>query len=342
VTLRLVIQIPCFNEQDTIGRVIAEIPRVIDDVDEMLIVVIDDGSRDRTGEIAAAAGADYVVRHARNRGLAAAFRTGLDLALRLGADIVVNTDGDNQYRGSDIPRLIEPILAGRAEIVVGDRNAAAAPHFSPLKRQLQGLGSQVVRSLSGTEVPDAPSGFRALSREALLRLNVVTSYSYTLETLIQAGTQRLAVASVPISARATGRKSRLSRGTLDYVERSIVTIVRAYAMYQPLRVFVTISAILFGAGALGCLRFVWFYVQGSGGGHIQSLMLSGVLLIIGFQVGLIGLVSDLIAGARRLQEETLYRLRRIESGAVLEDEQRIHSINDRRASRGASRSVGRV
>jgi glycosyltransferase involved in cell wall biosynthesis len=282
-------------------------------VDEILIVVVDDGSRDRTGEIAAAAGADYVVRHARNRGLAAAFRTGLDVALRLDADIVVNTDGDNQYDGGDIPRLIAPILQGRAEIVVGDRDASVAPHFSPLKRRLQGIGSMVVRSLSGTEVPDAPSGFRAFSREASLRLNVVTSYSYTLETLMQAGIQRLAVVSVPISARPTRRKSRLARGLFDYVQRSAVTIVRAYAMYQPLRVFITLSAILFGLGAIGCIRFLWFFLRGAGDGHVQSLVLSGALLVIGFQVGLIGLVSDLIAANRRLQEETLYRLRRLES-----------------------------
>jgi glycosyltransferase involved in cell wall biosynthesis len=317
--VRLVVQVPCYNEQETIGTVISEIPRVIEGVDEILVVVIDDGSRDRTGAVAAA-GADYVVRHARNRGLAAAFRTGLDVALRLGADIVVNTDGDNQYDGGDIPRLIAPILNGQAEIVVGDRDASAAPHFSRLKRRLQGLGSMVVRSLSGTDVPDAPSGFRALSREAVLRLNVVTSYSYTLETLMQAGIQRLAVVSIPISARPTGRKSRLSRGVIDYVQRSTVTIVRAYAMYQPLRLFVTLSGILFGLGALGCARFLWFFAQGSGGGHVQSLVLSGVLLVIGFQVGLIGLVSDLIAANRRLQEETLYRLRRLESTSQSDEE----------------------
>jgi glycosyltransferase involved in cell wall biosynthesis len=340
--LRVVVQIPCYNEVETIRAVIAEVPRTIDAVDEILIVVIDDGSRDRTGEAAVAAGADYVVRHARNRGLAAAFRTGLDVALRLGADIVVNTDGDNQYRGSDIPKLIAPILDGRAEIVVGDRDASSAPHFSLVKRRLQGFGSQVVRSLSGIEVPDAPSGFRALSREAVLRLNVVTSYSYTLKTLIQAGAQRLAVVSVPISARATARKSRLSRGTLEYVERSIVTIVRAYAMYQPLRVFVTISGILFTAGIIGCGRFLWFLIEGSGVGHIQSLVLSGVLLVIGFQVGLIGLVSDLIAGNRRLHEETLYRLRRLETGANVPGTIEIEESQVGRAFNGAPRGVDHV
>src|SRR5579859_6942827 len=256
--MRLVVQIPCYNEQDTIARVVAEIPRAIAGVDEVLVLIVDDGSTDDTVAVALAAGADCVARHVGNRGLAVAFRTGLDAAVRLGADIVVNTDGDNQYRGEDIPRLVEPILSGRADFVVGDRDAAAAPHFSTGKRFLQGLGSRVVRQLSGTGVPDAPSGFRAMSREAALRLNVVTTYSYTLETLIQAGAQRFAVSSVPITARPTPRKSRLARGTLDYVVRSMVTIVRAYAMYQPIRVFVTISSVLVALGSLGTLRFLWF------------------------------------------------------------------------------------
>jgi hypothetical protein len=253
-----------------------------------------------------------VARHTRNRGLASAFRTGLDLALRLGADVVVNTDGDNQYCGSDIPRLVEPILRRQADLVVGDRAPTSAAHFSASKRFLQGAGTWVVQQLSGTSVPDAPSGFRALSRDAALRLNVVTSYSYTLETLIQAGAQRFAVSSVPITARATPRRSRLSRSTFDYVQRSMVTIVRAYAMYQPLRVFIALSVCLFLPGLLGAARFLWFYLNGAGSGHIQSLILSGVLLIIGFQVGLIGLVADLIAANRRLVEESLYRLRRLD------------------------------
>jgi len=311
--MRLVVQIPCYNEQDTIARVVADIPRVIAGVDEVLVLIVDDGSSDDTVAVALAAGADCVARHVGNRGLAVAFRTGLDAAVRLGADIVVNTDGDNQYRGEDIPRLVEPILHGRADIIVGDRDAAASPHFSPGKRFLQGLGSRVVRQLSGTSVPDAPSGFRALSREAALRLNVVTSYSYTLETLIQAGAQRFAVDSVPIASQPTPRKSRLARGSADYVARSLVTMIRAYAMYQPLRVFVMSSLLLIVPGVLGAARFVWFYLQGNGGGHVQSLVLSSVLIIIGFQVGLIGLVADLIAANRRLVEESLYRLRRLDA-----------------------------
>jgi glycosyltransferase involved in cell wall biosynthesis len=311
--MRLVVQIPCYNEEATIGQVIAEIPRRIRGVDEVLVLIVDDGSTDQTVAVALAAGADYVARHAGNRGLAAAFRSGLDAALRLGADVIVNTDGDHQYSGADIPRLIEPILAGRADLVVGDRDAAAVAHFTPQKRFLQGFGSWVVRRLSGTTVPDAPSGFRAMSRDAALRLNVVTSYSYTLETLIQAGAHRFAVSSIPIVARPTARRSRLARGTFDYVQRSMVTLVRAYAMYQPVRFFWSIAGLLIALGTLGILRFVWFFLQGSGAGHVQSLLLSSVLVIVGFQVGLIGLVADLIAGNRRLIEDALYRVRRLET-----------------------------
>lgn len=310
--MRLVVQIPCYNEATMIGRVISEIPRAIPGIQDVIVLVVDDGSTDDTAAAALAAGADYVAHHVINRGLAAAFRTGLDAALRLGADVVVNTDGDNQYPGSEIPRLVEPILQGKADLVVGDRDPATVAHFTPPKRVLQGFGSWVVRQLSGTTVPDAPSGFRALSREAALRLNVVTSYSYTLETLIQAGAQRLAVSSVPISANPTPRQSRLARSTFDYVQRSLVTLVRAYAMYQPVRVFVTISLLLLLPGLLGVARFLWYYFHGAGAGHIQSIVLSGVLLISGLQVGLIGLLADLIAANRRLVEEALYRLRRLD------------------------------
>lgn len=313
--MRLIIQIPCYNEEDTIGGVIAEIPRYIDGVDEVLVLVVDDGSHDHTAAVARTAGADAVARHAHNRGLAAAFRTGLDAALRLGADIIVNTDGDGQYAGAEIPRLIAPILAGQADLVVGDRDPTSAAHFSPVKRRLQGLGSWAVRQLSTTQVPDAPSGFRAFSRDAALRLNIVTTYSYTLETLIQAGTQRLAVESVPISARATPRRSRLAHSTSDYVLRSLMTMGRAYAMYQPVRVFLLTSLVIFLPGLLGFLRFFWYYLHGESGGHVQSLIFSAVLLIIGFQVGVLGLVADLIAANRRLVEETLYRVRRLDTSA---------------------------
>lgn len=310
--VRLVVQIPCYNEEATIAQVVAEIPRTIPGFRDVLVLIVDDGSTDQTVSVALAAGADYVAHHVGNRGLAAAFRTGLDAALRLGADVIVNTDGDGQYPGAEIPRLVEPILKGRADIVVGDRDPASIPHFTPQKRFLQAFGSWVVRQLSGTSVPDAPSGFRALSREAAFRLNVVTTYSYTLETLIQAGAARLAVSSVPIEVNPTRRRSRLARSTFDYVQRSLITLVRAYAMYQPVRVFVTISLVLVLVGLLGVARFLWYYSQGAGSGHVQSLVLSAVLLIIGLQVGLIGLVADLIAGHRRLMEEALYRIRKLD------------------------------
>lgn len=310
--MRLVVQIPCYNEEDSVGDVVAAIPRTIEGITDVVVLLVDDGSTDRSREVALAAGADAIARHVRNRGLAAAFRTGLDAGLRIGADIIVNIDADGQYSGRDIPRLVGPIVSGDLDLVVGDRDAATVAHFTRQKRLLQALGSWTVRQLSDTSVPDAPSGFRALSREAALRLNVVTSYSYTLETLIQAGAQRLAVGSVPITANPTSRKSRLARSTFDYVQRSMTTLVRVYAMYQPLRVFLVIAALLCAAGLAGVGRFLWYYLHGAGSGHIQSLVLSSVLLIVGFQVGLIGLVADLIASNRRLIEETLYRVRKMD------------------------------
>jgi glycosyltransferase involved in cell wall biosynthesis len=330
--VRIVIQVPCYNEESSIRDVIPEIPRRIPGVDEVVVLVVDDGSTDRTVAAALAAGADYVARHARNRGLAAAFRTGIDAALRLDADVIVNTDGDGQYPGAAIPDLVRPILEGRADLVVGDRDPGGAAHFTAQKRYLQVFGSWVVRQLSGTDVPDAPSGFRAFSRDAALRLNVVTGYSYTLETLIQAGAQRFAVASVPINARATSRKSRLARSTFDYVQRSMVTLVRAYAMYQPVRFFGAIALLLILVGALGIGRFLWYSLGGFSAGHVQSLILSAVLLIVGFQVGLIGLVADLIAANRRLVEETLYRVRRLDvaadkGGAPEDKPEQVISVN---------------
>lgn len=311
--MRLIVQIPCYNEAVSLPKVIADIPRQIDGISEVCVLVVDDGSTDRTADVAAAAGADVVVRHRRNRGLASAFRTGLDLALRLGADIIVNTDGDGQYLGAEIPLLIAPIVAGQADFVVGNRRADELSHFSSKKRLLQRIGSWTVRYLSQTSVPDAPSGFRAFSREAALRLNVVSDYSYTLETLLQAGAQRFAVTDVPITARATPRVSRLSRSTPDYVIRSAVTLLRGYAMYQPLRTFVGIGALFFLAGLVGLIRFLVYYVSGAGSGHIQSIVLAGVLLMLGFQVALIGLAADLIGANRRLLSEALVRLRRLEN-----------------------------
>jgi glycosyltransferase involved in cell wall biosynthesis len=311
--VKLIVQIPCYNEETTLPAVIASIPREIDGIDQVEVLVVDDGSTDRTAAVARLSGANHVVRHRANRGLADAFQTGLDACLKLGADIIVNTDGDNQYPQADIPRLIEPILKGRADVVVGDRQPSKIPHFSRHKKLLQALGSWTVRFLSGTNVPDAPSGFRAYSREAAMRLNVVTKYTYTIETLIQAGIQRTAIASVPISVKETKRQSRLAKSLWSYVKQSAATIVRTYAMYQPLKVFFYIGIALSLLGLLGSARFLYYYFSGDGGGHVQSLILSAVLLIVGFQIMLIGLLADLIAANRKLLENTLYRVKIIET-----------------------------
>ncbi len=310
--MKLIIQIPCYNEENTLPLVLASVPRNIPGIDEIETLVVDDGSTDRTAQVARDLGAHHVVRHIGNRGLAAAFKTGLDAALRLGADIIVNTDGDNQYPQEDIPRLIQPILDGRADVVVGDRQPGSIAHFSRQKKLLLSLGSWVVRVLSGTGVPDAPSGFRAYSREAALRLRVHSDYTYTIETLIQAGMQRTAIAYVPISVNERLRESRLISGLWSYVKQSAATIVRTYAMYQPLKVFMYLGLLVSLVGIAGVVRFLYYVQMGSGSGHVQSLIISAAFLIVGFQIMLIGLLADLIAANRRLLEDVLYRLKKME------------------------------
>ncbi len=310
--VKLIVQIPCYNEEKILAQVIDSVPRHIDGVDQVEILVIDDGSTDRTIEIARRAGAHHVVRHKTNRGLAAAFQTGVDACLKLGADIIVNTDGDNQYPQAEIPRLIQPILDGRADVVVGDRQTHKIAHFPRHKKLLQGIGSWTVRLLSGAGVPDAPSGFRAYSRDAAMRLNVMSGYTYTIETLIQAGMQRTAITSVPIGVNPKTRESRLIKSLWSYLKQSGATIVRTYAMYQPLKVFFYIGVLLGLVGLVGVARFLFYYTAGNGAGHIQSLILSAVFLIVGFQVVLIGLLADLIAANRKLLESTLYRVKNIE------------------------------
>jgi len=313
---KLVIQIPCYNEAATLEETVRVLPRTLPGVDRVELLVIDDGSKDDTAAVARRAGVDHVVRHTRNLGLAAAFRTGLDTALRLGADIIVNTDADNQYEAADIATLLEPILAGRAELVVGDRGVGSLAHFAWYKRLLQRLGSWVIGKASEIPTPDATSGFRALTREAALRTLVLSSYSYTLETLIQAGAStRLAVAFVPVRVNANTRPSRLMRGIPHYIRNSGVTIVRAYAMYRPLRVFTIIGGLMIAAGILPGIRFIWFVISGEPKGHIQSLILAAILLIVGFQVLLIGLLADVLSFSRKILEETLYRVRRLEVAA---------------------------
>jgi glycosyltransferase involved in cell wall biosynthesis len=310
--MKLIIQIPCFNEEDTLPQTIDDLPRVLPGVDKIEYLVIDDGSTDRTVEVAEALGVDHIVRLRHNRGLAFAFQIGLQTALEAGADIIVNTDGDNQYQGADVSRLVEPILAGEADIVVGDRGVARLEHFSPLKRLLQRLGSWVVERAAGIPIPDATSGFRALTREAALRLTVLSGYTYTLETLIQAGARQMKVTYVPIRTNPQTRQSRLIRSVPSFLVLSVVTIVRFYVMYRPLRVFNLIGgALITGGVALG-VRFVYYFFQGMGTGKVQSLILAAILSIVGFQVCLIGLIADLVGMNRKMMEETLYRVRRRE------------------------------
>ena len=311
VSMKLIIQIPCYNEAQTLVATLRDLPKAIPGIDHIEYLVIDDGSTDGTAEAARALGVHHIVRFAQNRGLANAFAAGLEAALRLGADIIVNTDADNQYRGDDIPRFIEPILTGHAELVVGDRGVTTLPAFSPLKRVLHGLGSWVVQQASEVSTPDASSGFRALSREAALRTLVLSNYSFTLETLIQAGARHLSIAYVPVRTNPQTRPSRLMRNLTHYLTHSTATIIRAYTTYRPLRVFLALGAVLI-AGGLGLgLRYLYFFLRGDSG-HVQSVILSAVLVIVGFQVGLIGLIADLIGFNRKILEELLYRLRRVE------------------------------
>ncbi len=311
--MKVIIQIPCHNEAEVLPQTVADLPRQIPGVDEVEYLVINDGSQDQTVEVARQIGVHHVISLPGHQGLAAGFRAGLDAALKYGADIIVNTDADNQYQGSDIPALVAPILAGHAHIVVGDRGVANHPGFSPLKRLLQQVGSWVVARASGLNVPDATSGFRALSRTAALQTLVLGDYSYTLETLIQAGAHRLPVLYVPIHTNPKTRPSRLMKSTPHFLKHSSATILRAYTMYRPLRVFLILGLILFGAGTLLGVRYlVLHYLLGQGEGNLQSVVLAAVLMIIGFQTLLIGLLADLIGFNRKIMEEVLLRLKRLE------------------------------
>jgi glycosyltransferase involved in cell wall biosynthesis len=309
--MKLIVQVPCLNEEASLPETLRAIPRSIPGIDCVEVLIIDDGSTDRTVEVARAHGADHVVRFTRRKGLAAAFMAGLDASLRLGADVIVNTDADNQYPGHEIPRLVAPILAGQADMVVGDRGVAEVRHFSPTKRFLQQLGSWVVRKVSGTRVADATSGFRAFTRDAALRINIVSEFTYTLESIIQAGKKKLAIAHLPIEAHET-RPSRLFGSTWEYLKRSGATIVRIYAMYEPFRVFVVLGSLLLAGGTVLGLRYAYFWWIGEIRGHLQSAILSVLLLILGFVTMQWGLMADLIASNRKLIEDLLYRVRKQE------------------------------
>ena len=309
---KLIIQIPCLNEAQTLPATLADLPKTIVGIDTIEVLVIDDGSRDGTADVARACGVDHIVRLRRNKGLAAAFQAGIDAGLKAGADFIVNTDADNQYAGAEIPKLLAPLLRGEADICIGDRNIAGLHHMSWRKRQLQGLGSWVVRQVSNTNVPDTTSGFRAYTRDAALRMTIISEFSYTLESIIQAGKKRMAIAHVPIAVNPRTRESRLFDSVFSYIKRSAATIVRIYAMYEPLKVFTYIGLTIFGAGFLVAMRFVYYYFHNAAFRHLGSLIAAAVLLIVGFLVLAIGLLADVISGNRKLLEDLLYRVRTLE------------------------------
>jgi glycosyltransferase involved in cell wall biosynthesis len=311
--MKLIIQIPCFDEERTLPATLADLPREIPGVETVEWLVIDDGSTDRTVEVARSAGVDHVVRLTNNKGLAAAFQAGLDACLKLGADIIVNTDADNQYSGTDVPKLVAPILAGEADMVIGDRKTDQIEHFSPVKKRLQRWGSAVVRRASGTTVPDTTSGFRAYNREAALQMQVVSKFTYTLESIIQAGKMLVAVEHVPIRTNPKTRESRLFPSTGSYVRRNAVSIFRIYALYEPLRVFLAAAAFFALIGAVIWARFLYFYFfADEPGQHIQSLILGSTLFIVAVQLAALGVIGDILAGSRLLQQRMLERVRRVE------------------------------
>ena len=307
--MKLIIQIPCFNEEETLLTTLQDLPKSIPGIDKIEILIIDDGSTDNTVKVAKKFGVDHIINIFPNKGLANGFSCGIEKCLAKGADIIVNTDADNQYKGSDIPKLIVPILEQKAEIVIGNRQIDTINEFSWAKKQLQKLGSYIVRKVSQTKVPDTTSGFRAYSRESAMRMNVISTFSYTLETIIQAGQKDIPVISIPITTNNTERPSRLFKSNWYYIRRSAATIVRIYTMYQPLRVFFYTGVSSIGIGFLLGLRYVYFMIIGEGKGHIQSVIITGILLLLGFIMIMIGLLADVIASNRKLQEEILYRIK---------------------------------
>jgi glycosyltransferase involved in cell wall biosynthesis len=305
--MKLIIQIPCYNEAETLAVTLADLPRQLPGIDIIEWLIIDDGSQDGTAAIARDHGVDHIVQHPHNLGLARGFMSGLNACVELGADIIINTDADNQYSAADIPKLLQPILDETAEMVIGARPIQAINHFSPIKKRLQKLGSWVVRRASKTDIPDAPSGFRAISRDAAQRLVVFSDYTYTLETIIQAGRKNMAVTSVPINVNDDLRPSKLVRSIPAYIQRSVITIIRIFVIYQPFRFFGTLGGILLLSGLALGLRFLYFLISGDGDGHIQSIVLAGALLIMGFQTILVAFLADLLSANRTLLEDIRYR-----------------------------------
>lgn len=323
--MKLIIQIPCYNEEATLHIALNDLPKKIEGIDEIEYLIINDGSKDKTVEVAKKWGVNYVVNFKRNKGLAYGFLAGIDACLRNGADIIVNTDADNQYVADDIEKLVQPILEGKTDIVIGERPIDDTEHFSPLKKKLQRFGSYVVRVASKSDIPDAPSGFRAYSREAAMRLNVINEYTYTLETIVQAGRSKIAMTSVPIRTNPELRKSRLFNSMFGYVKKSMVTILRAFMMYKPLQFFSVIGSVVFLLGAIIGIRFLVFFFSGAGNGHVQSLILSSTLMLLGFETIIVGLQADLIAANRKILEDIQYRVKKLD----YEDDKRRNEEEDR-------------
>ena len=317
--MKLIIQIPCYNEAQTLEIALNDLPKQIDGIDEIEYLIINDGSKDNTVEVAKNWGVHYVVNFKRNKGLAKGFMAGLDACLRHGADIIVNTDADNQYCGEDIEKLVRPILDGESDIVIGERPIDQTEHFSPLKKKLQHFGSWVVRMASKTNIPDAPSGFRAYSRDAAMRMNVINEYTYTLETIVQAGRNKIACTSVKIRTNGELRPSRLFSSMFGYVKKSMLTIGRAFLMYKPLKFFVTIGSILFAIGVALGIRFLYFLCIGTGNGHTQSLILASMMIILGVMTGIVGLQADVISANRKLLEDIQYHVRKLDYDAKKDD-----------------------
>ncbi|OGX27297.1 MAG: glycosyl transferase [Omnitrophica WOR_2 bacterium RIFCSPHIGHO2_01_FULL_52_10] len=310
--MKLIVQIPCLNEEASLPKTLDDLPKQIHGIDRIEVLIVDDGSTDRTSEVARRNGVQHIVRFTKRKGLARAFYAGLDASLKAGADIIVNTDADGQYKGEDIPRLVQPILEGKADIVIGNRDIENVQQFSWIKKRLQRLGSWVVRQLTGSTISDATTGFRAYNSEAALKLNIISDYTYTLESIIQAEHKGLAIHNIMISTNDVRRQSRLFRSIPEYLKRSMITIIRVYAMFNPFQIFMRAGAIILFLGLLVGCRFLFYYFLTGGTGKIQSLILTAVLILIGFQVMIVGLVSDLISANRRLLEDALYRTKKME------------------------------